>query len=390
MSITPDFRQALMYLRSPEAIRERTGNVLARGLEGGLTYFSVDMGKLPAVAKKVAEVTKKNYPDLTKIPYHSRWNHFRAVGKVDLPTDSSDQVALVILSVLLDAGAGARWSYTDKESGKTLNRSEGLAIASLRMFQAGELKGNARFLQNFSEAALERGFQVSAQNPLVGVKGRVKLLRALGDAIAESPEHFGDSDELGGLFATIAKTENQKSISAVAILRAVLESLGPIWPSRLSLGGQNLGDVWIHPAAGGDGVTESLVPFHKLSQWLTYSLIEPFEWAGYNVTEIERLTGLAEYRNGGLLVDLGVLAPKDPDAYKKPHAGDSDFVIEWRALTVALLDALKEPVEVELGVKLPLAKILEGGTWNAGREVARERRPDGSAPFTIDTDGTLF
>ena len=48
------------------------------------------------------------------------------------------------------------------------------------------------------------------------------------------------------------------------------------------------------------------VPFHKLSQWLTYSLLEPFmETLHLTFDGLELLTGLAEYRNGGLFVDFG-------------------------------------------------------------------------------------
>jgi len=54
------------------------------------------------------------------------------------------------------------------------------------------------------------------------------------------------------------------------------------------------------------------VPFHKLSQWLAYSLIEPLEAAGIAVDGLGDLTALAEYRNGGLLVDLGVIRPRVP------------------------------------------------------------------------------
>ena len=69
-----------------------------------------------------------------------------------------------------------------------------------------------------------------------------------------------------------------------------------------------LGDCWRHPAAGAaDGLSRGWMPFHKLSQWLTYSLLEPFEWAGVQVDGLDALTGLPEYRNGGLLLDAGVL-----------------------------------------------------------------------------------
>ena len=38
--------------------------------------------------------------------------------------------------------------------------------------------------------------------------------------------------------------------------------------------------------------------------------------AGIEVTDIDGLTGLAEYRNGGLFVDTGVLAFRDAEAMR--------------------------------------------------------------------------
>ena len=93
--------------------------------------------------------------------------------------------------------------------------------------------------------------------------------------------------------------QQQGALPAGQILLAVLESLGPIWPGRLSVGGVNLGDVLRHGQISGPGITAGLVPFHKLSQWLTYSLIEPILAAGITVTGVDELAGLAEYRNGG-------------------------------------------------------------------------------------------
>jgi hypothetical protein len=135
------------------------------------------------------------------------------------------------------------------------------------------------------------------------------------------------------------------------------------------------------------------VPFHKLSQWLTYSLLEPFEWAGVQVTGLDELTGLPEYRNGGLLLDAGVIVPRDPAFAAAPRTPADPWVIEWRALTVALLDELAPLVRAELSVtaeQLPLACILEGGSWAAGRQIAAERRLGGPPPVLIVSDGTVF
>ena len=142
-----------------------------------------------------------------------------------------------------------------------------------------------------------------------------------------------------------------------------------------------------------DDATSRLVPLHKLSQWLAYSLIEPLQAAGIEVTDIDGLTGLAEYRNGGLFIDTGVLTLRDPREAEREHDVGSVLVVEWRALTVSLLDRLADIVRQRLhkdAVSFPLARILQGGTWAAGRAIARQRRTDGSPPIKVVSDGTVF
>jgi hypothetical protein len=154
---------------------------------------------------------------------------------------------------------------------------------------------------------------------------------------------------------------------------------------------RTLGDVWQHPAAGGSGLSQGYVPFHKLSQWLSYSLLYPLELYGLSISNLDALTGLAEYRNGGLFVDSGVLVPKHAGVLGQMHEVSSQVVVEWRALTVALLDELLPLVQAEL--KLPalsLPAMLEGGSWAAGRALAQERRADGGSPLRVRSDGTVF
>jgi uncharacterized protein DUF1688 len=102
---------------------------------------------------------------------------------------------------------------------------------------------------------------------------------------------------------------------------------------------------------------------------------------------------LAEYRNGGLFIDTGVLNLRDPGAARREHTVDSELVVEWRALTVALLDRLADTIRTKLGMdrqSLPLARILQGGTWTAGRNVAKKLRAGGGPPLKIVSDGTVF
>jgi hypothetical protein len=405
---------AALSLLNAGAVRARAHRLLAIGLDDGLPNFRIHLDRMDATAELVVETTRKAYPTLA-IPFHSRWRHFSFAG-VDRWAELADRIVwpdpaararaefdLAMVSVFLDAGAGPSWRYHDPVTGSTIGRSEGLGLASLAMFASGAfssdpqhpLRADAERLTNFSIADLERGMQVSADNPLVGLEGRVNLLRSLGRLVAAKPGVFASHDTLrpGGLFDRLASLAADGRLPAPTILSELLKELGPIWPSRLTLGGIALGDCWKHPMlTTGDG-TSHLMPLHKLSQWLSYSLIEPLQRAGIDVTDIDGLTGLAEYRNGGLFVDYGVLTFRDPGDASREHDVASPLVVEWRALTVALLDRVADGVRHRLGLDagaLPLAKILEGGTWAAGRRLARDRRANASPPIKIISDGTVF
>jgi hypothetical protein len=184
-----------------------------------------------------------------------------------------------------------------------------------------------------------------------------------------------------------------QQLAASTVLTAVLEGLGNIWPGRLSLAGVNLGDVWLHPALIGDNPIDQYVPFHKLSQWLSYSLLEPLQELGLEITGLDELTGLPEYRNGGLCLDLGLLEAKDSAILQEWHSPGSELIVEWRSLTVSLLDRIAATIRQQLNLtatQLPLVKVLQGGTWTAGRRIAAELREGGVPPIQIESDGTVF
>ena len=405
-----DPAQAVAWLRSPAAIRERCHALFALGERDALPNFTLHLDALPAAADYVARVIRENYPTL-QIPYHARWRHF-AAGGVDrwgalaktLGADK-DEIArirfdLCVVSVLLDAGAGPQWKYA--EEGTAIARSEGLAVASLHAFRAGLFSGNragqplradAAGLMPLAPNAIAHAFQVTGDNPLVGVEGRAALLRNVGQVLKNRTDLFGADARIGGLYDHLKVQAQGGKLPAAAILAAVLDAFSPIWPSRITIDGANLGDVWRHRGLMSGDLTSGLVPFHKLSQWLTYSLVEIFEDAGITVTGLDELTGLPEYRNGGLFIDLGVLSVRHDALAKYPIPVEDEAVVEWRALTLALLDHIADPVRERLGktaAEMPLARILEGGTWAAGRRIAREKRPDGGPPLTVASDGTVF
>jgi len=85
------------------------------------------------------------------IPPHGRWQHFEVGGKPRIAElldqwrtkDGCDDteltrrlIDLFFVSVLLDAGAGDTWRYTEPGTDNVYERSEGIAVASLHMFNS--------------------------------------------------------------------------------------------------------------------------------------------------------------------------------------------------------------------------------------------------------------
>lgn len=402
---------AAATLRSTAEIRARSLHLLSRARAGDSAWFAVHDDAMAAAAAEVADLTAARFPDLV-IPFHSRWRHFEAGGvdrkseldgllaDLDGPGRARAMIDLTVVSVLLDAGAGPDWSYREADSGLELSRSEGLGVASWHAFTAGTfssdpghpLQVDAAGLIELDADALATAFQLGPDNPLVGFDGRVDLLRRLGAALADQPPVFGTPGRPGGLFDLLVPDLAAPTVAAHDILSALLSSLSRIWLADNAIDGEPLGDCWRHDAVPGTGVSAGWVPFHKLSQWLTYSLLEPFGWAGVQVTGLDALTGLPEYRNGGLFLDTGVLQLRDPGWAGRGWTPADELVVEWRALTVALLDELAVLVRQRLGVTaehLPLACVLEGGSWAAGRALAQRLR-GGLPPLTVISDGTVF
>ncbi len=408
---------AAAALRTTSDIRTRATHLLQRARVGASRWFTVDDDALQSAAVQVAELTRERYPG-GAIPFHSRWRHFEAGGvdrkallderlaSLSPPGKARAMIDLALVSVLLDAGAGPDWKYTESASGQSFTRSEGLGVASFHAFTGGlfssdpdhPLQVDAAGLRGLVADRLAAAFQAGSGNPLVGLDGRVLLLRRLGETLAAQPEVFGPQGRPGGLFDALVGAPGASAVAPTAsvaahdILSQLLLSFSPIWPAQNAIGLVPLGDCWRHEAVPGAGLTAGWMPFHKLSQWLTYSLLEPFQWAGVRVEGVEALTGLPEYRNGGLLLDAGVLRLRDAALATRLWQPGDELIVEWRALTVALLDELAPLVRAQLGAsaeQMPLACVLEGGTWAAGRVLAQRLR-GGVPPLAISSDGTVF
>ena len=350
---------------------------------------------------------------------------------VDAQERTRRLIDLFVVSVLLDAGAGTKWQYKSKESGKIYRRSEGLAVASLEMFKMGLFSSDpdkpcqvdSGGLKKLTSERMGKGLQVTNDNPIAGLDGRTTLLIRLGDALLNQ-DIFGPEARPGNMLDYLL-CHPSTHVAAVPIIplptlwATLMDGLSTIWPNtRTQVDGVPLGDAWpcasmpSHPT----NPWENIVPFHKLTQWLTYSLMVPMQrLANVHFVGVELMTGLPEYRNGGLLVDTGLLTLKQDDMKRgldqyqmnatrqgQPNyevvplfTTDDDVIVEWRALTVGFLDMLLEEVNTLLDLhgrdRLSLAQMLEAGTWKGGREIAEVSRPNTKEPpIMILSDGTVF
>lgn len=402
-------------------VRRRCHLIGEMAMNGNASWFTVNESRIRRCVSLVRETCLKHYPGISKgqkIPLHSRWRHFM-VNDTDLwkhytHSFSGDRidfarsaVDLVFLSVLLDAGAGEKWRYHDPVTGTVLCRSEGLAAASIDLFfnLVAREDGNKGWvldvqgLEGITRDKLGLAFQSSRENPLSGLSGRAELLQGLATALDSPGNRSAGYTRPGSIIdecldrSTRSLFSKRQQVDITEVLEIVLTRFGSIWPDGYRAGGNNLGDCGYYSTLEIDGPTQGIVPFHKLSQWLTYSLIEPLQWAGLKVVNLDGLTGLPEYRNGGLLIDTGVLQPQDPELMNSILAPDCEAVVEWRALTVYMLDRIAADLRKSLKLSpkhLPLSSVLQGGTWAAGRELAARLREDSSPPLKLAINGTVF
>ncbi|KZT59272.1 DUF1688-domain-containing protein [Calocera cornea HHB12733] len=432
----------VLYLRSLPAIRQRCSQVFEQAQVGQLNYFDYHPEKESELVDFCITLIQRDYgTDYASIPPHGRWRHFDVGGhtrvedllykwRTSSPELSPREICkrlfdLFLVSVLLDAGAGNIWKYREPTTGEVYSRSEGLAIASLHMFQAGLFSGdstscvvNAAGLEKLSVEQFAQAMQANPEsNPLAGVDGRCALLSRLASVLRSHPEFFGVDGRPGDMldFLEPLKRDDpdtgKQSIHVTFLWHVLMDGLTAIWPdSRTKLKGTSLGDVWPCEALRNalcrkchwqeimEG--DDLVPFHKLSQWLCYSLIEVLQKImKWDVDGMGDMTGLPEYRNGGLLVDFGVLTLK-PSVIQSQSSHDiprfsasHPAIIEWRAMTVIELDRIAEAIcskITQASTKLSLPQILESATWKGGREIAKAKRANGGPPIEIESDGTLF
>ena len=168
------------------------------------------------------------------------------------------------------------------------------------------LRADAAGLRAVTAEALAEAFQVGADNPLVGLDGRVTLLRRLGDTLAQQPDVFGALGRPGALFDLLC-ADAQGGITAHAVLVRC--------STRCPKSGQRRTACPTAPRSATAGASRRRVAKAQATAGCRFTSCRNGSaircWSrsngpGVAVTGLDALTGLPEYRNGGLLLDSGV------------------------------------------------------------------------------------
>ena len=108
-------KNALHPLQTLDSVRSQCQKIYDKTLSGQ-GAFQLDLQKLPLIVEDLKSLIKKKYTSIEEIPPHSRLNHFPEALLARIPASSSLEktksvLDIVILSVILDAGAGNVWTF---------------------------------------------------------------------------------------------------------------------------------------------------------------------------------------------------------------------------------------------------------------------------------------
>lgn len=280
-----------------------------------------------------------------------------------------------------------------------LHHGEGLAVALLRAFMGGAfsadrgdaLRCDASTLKLLDATALRALMQAGPANPLAGLEERAAMLQRLGTVLADDASRRGGMARPSRILDRLTADGSRTTLGAPSLLRELAMALAPIWAEGSRVQGLPAGDVWPHRWAGDaladgrrDTTTPGHVPLHGPALRALQALLEPLQAAGIEVTGVELLPGPSDPRAAGLLLEAGVLVPRARPAAGRTLKPADEWVIEWRAATVSLLDELAVLVRAESrldATALPVARLLDALPTASGTD---------HPPVTLAGAGTLL
>lgn len=375
----------------PQEVRRRAHAFLDMGIAGKLNHVGLDLTKLDDALGLVLETTKEIYPDFQIPPYGiwrafetggiDRWSAMASAREFETAQEMLLAAAdLALLALFMKTRRPGNWVFEDPMTSSKVAGDDALALAAFHMFASGSFSGemtdpyrvDAETLVRLDLNELTSGLQWDrdADQELLGAMQA--HLKRFGEAMALRPDLFSEGKlTRPGVLALRLAGEAGAGIDASKLLDNLLETFAPVWDGGAKAGDVGLGDSFDYTGKSAGSETTT-VPFHLCAQEMVYSLLEPFAWAGFEVTGLEDLTPPSDLAHAALFVQTGVLAISSENDEALPEETKTDRMVELRALSAALADKLADRLRSELDVsadQVPLTCILEGGTSRAGLRI---------------------
>lgn len=407
---------AASQLRTTHAVRERCARLLAHARTRGSAWFDVDEDAMRSSAREVATTIRHDFPRLN-VPVHSVWRLLGQDGidrreQLEQPLQqltpaerTHARLDFAVVAVLLSTAMGSASPYTEPATGRRLAGEAGRVVGTLHAFNAGLFSSDpqrpfqcdAHGLRGVVTDQLAGVLQVHPPEAQEALGRQAVLLRRLGELLSEQPEVFGEDGRPAGVFDVIVSPyghgiPHTADVDAHDILSQLLTTLPGLWPGAGQLGGVALGDCWRHGDAGGDGPSREWVPLHATLQALALSLLEPFFWGGVQVRGIGGLTAIADRPLCDWMLETGVLRLRDERTASSDWTCGDAVVVEWRALSLALMEEMAPLMRDFLGCErseLPMGCILEGVARAADRNRSG-RHPARRSLLRVDSEPALF
>ena len=405
--------------------RARAARCWRRGRRAaGSTHFAIDLSPARRGRRARRRASRASAIRPRAIPSHSRWRHFdaggvdrlaeleRAARRRSTPTER----ARARIDLVVDQRAARRRRRAALALRRAGHRRD---VRALRGPGGGELPrcscagafsadpATPLRVDADGAGARRRGRLGAASSRCratirwSGSTGRAALLRRLGArAAARGPSLRCRRRAPGRTCSTLlrARARARRGVAARATSCARCsiglrpDLAGPTAAATAS----TLGDVWPHPARRRRRARRGLVPFHKLSQWLAYSLLEPLERAGVRGDRTSTRSPAWPSTATAACCSTPACSCRAPRRRRcaSVHRSGDELVVEWRALTVALLDrARRRACARALGAPRAScrwrasSKAAPGPPAASSRPSAARRR---RRRIRVASDGTVF
>ena len=370
-------------------------NVTRRNVATGAWFhFHIDRLRVwTHAAALVAVVTRRRYPDLN-VPCHQplatlRGGRRRSQGRVRSRTRRTQRRRYRTRPHRPDRGerpAGRRRRSRPGVLSETRIRAALRALGGFggrklsrvharRVFRPERddpLRVNAEVLAATDATSLANEFRAERTSVDRARRSR-SLLRRLGAALITQRDVFGDRARPGALFDTLhGSTGTRGAAHAPALLEVARRAWADLAHRKRSR--RRVPRRCVASSAcgrqrhdGGLGSVPQAVAVARLFAARTARM------GRYRHVRPRTAHRAAQYRNGGLLLDTGVLQFLDVADSRRTWGVGDEIIVEWRALTVTLLDELA-----------PLCTCTSGRSIDAPRLHSRAARgpPGASSPRT--------